>query len=94
MFGRHKLCREWRLYPRNRPFWLDEAEGRLRVDACLSHEIPYLRRPSAVGMGLCADDFTSLYDSGTISPNQQAFGDGLLSEHPLVSIPSAVSGHS
>jgi RES domain-containing protein len=32
--------------------------------------------------------------SGTVSPNQQAFGDALLSEHPLVLIPSVVSGHS
>ena len=29
-------------------------DGPLRVDACLSHESPYLRRSSAVGMGLCS----------------------------------------
>ncbi|MDR6208279.1 hypothetical protein QF025_007080 [Paraburkholderia graminis] len=31
-----------------------EAEGCSGVEACLSHEGPYLRRSSAVGMGLCA----------------------------------------
>jgi RES domain-containing protein len=31
---------------------------------------------------------------GTISPNQQKFGDDLLAAHPLVVIPSVVSAHS
>jgi RES domain-containing protein len=31
---------------------------------------------------------------GTVSPNQQKFGDGLLERHPLVVLPSVVSTHS
>ncbi|TCF96556.1 hypothetical protein BZM26_37000 [Paraburkholderia strydomiana] len=36
------------------PFGRRHPERPRRVDACLSHESPYLRRSSAVGMGLCA----------------------------------------
>jgi len=70
VFGRHKLCREWRLYPRNRPFWLDEAEGRLRPAPDLG--VHGLRRCGATFVAGPGSAHNRTFDVGSEIDDNQA----------------------